>query len=160
MKLNATVKISVVNIYDEMQDVIVRTRSYTIIDSDELQEALKNMRNDIGARILDMALYQSGLMVVKVKEIHMMYNKYNPTRAGKYINLPKWISLKKACINIKNKDEKCFKYAIQCGYHKIYEKSHPENIYHYKKIEDGLGFDGINFPANNNDIDKFLRTQS
>ena len=103
MKLNATVKISVVNIYDEMQDVIVRTRSYTIIDSDELQEALKNMRNDIGARILDMALYQSGLMVVKVKDIHMMYNKYNPTRAGKYINLPKWISLKKACINIKIK---------------------------------------------------------
>ena len=72
MKLNATVKISVVNIDDEMQDVIVRTRSYTIIDSDELQEALKNMRDDIGARILDMALYQSGLMVVKVKEIHMM----------------------------------------------------------------------------------------
>ena len=29
MKLDATVKISVVNIYDEMQDVIVRTRSYT-----------------------------------------------------------------------------------------------------------------------------------
>ena len=62
------------------------------------------------------------LMVVKVKEIHMMYNKYNPTRAGKYINLPKWISLKKACINIKNKDETCFKYAFQCGYHKIFEK--------------------------------------
>ena len=38
MKLNATVKIAVVNIYD---DVIVRTRSYTIINSDELQEALK-----------------------------------------------------------------------------------------------------------------------
>ena len=51
MKLNATVKISVVNIYEDMQDVIVRTRSYTIIDPDELQEALKNMRNDIGARI-------------------------------------------------------------------------------------------------------------
>ena len=155
MKLNATVKISVVNIYDEMQDVIVRTRSYTIINSDELQEALKNMRNDIGTRFLDMALYQSGLMVVKVKEIHMMYNKYNPTRAGKYINLPKWISLKKACINIKNKDEKCFAYAIQCGYHKIYEKSHSENFYHYKKIEDCLNFDGVNFPANNNDIDRF-----
>ena len=75
MKLNATVKISVVNIYDEMQDVIVRTRSYTIINSDELQEALKNMRNDIGARISDMALYQSGLMIVKIKEIHMMFNK-------------------------------------------------------------------------------------
>ena len=113
------------------------------------------MRNDIGVRISDMALYQSGLMVVKAKEIHMMYNKYNPTRAGKYINLPKWISLKKACINIKNKDKKCFKYAIQCGYHKIYEKSHSENFYHYKKIEDCLNFGGVTFPANNNDIDKF-----
>ena len=113
-------EISVVNMYDEMPDVIVWTRSYTIFKSDELKEALKNMRHDIGARILDMALYQSGLMVVKVKEIHMMFNKYNPTRAGKYINLPKWISLKKACINIKNKDDKCFKYAIQCGSHKMY----------------------------------------
>ena len=79
-----------------MQDIIVRTRSYTIINSDELKEALENMRNDIGARILDMALYQPGFMVVKVTEIHMIYSKYNPTRAGTYINLPKWISLKKA----------------------------------------------------------------
>ena len=155
MKLNATVKISVVNIYDDMQDVIVRTRSYTIINSDELKEALKNMRNDMGVRISDMALHQSGLMILKVKEVHMMFNKYNPTRAGKYINLPKWISLKKARINIKNKDEKCFKYAIQCGYHKIYEKSHPQNFYHHKKIDDDLNLAGVNFPANNNDIDKF-----
>ena len=29
--------------------------------------------------------------------------------------------LKKACINIKNKDDKCFQYAFQCGCHKIYE---------------------------------------
>ena len=83
-----------------MQDVIVRTRSYTIINPDELKKALNNMRNDIGVRISDLALYQSGLMVVKIEEIHMMLNKYNPTRAGKYVNLPKWISLKKACINI------------------------------------------------------------
>ena len=41
MKLNATVKMSAVSIYAEMQDVVVRTRSYTIIKSDELQEALK-----------------------------------------------------------------------------------------------------------------------
>ena len=154
MKLNATVKISVVNIHDEMQDVIVRTRSYTEIDSDELKAALKNMRNNIGARVLDMALYQSGLMVVKAKEIHMTYNKYNPTRAGKYINLPKWISLRKRVLTL-NTDDKCLTYAIQCGYHKIYETSHQEKKYHYKKMEDGLNFDGFNVPANNHDIDKF-----
>ena len=82
---------------------------------------MKNMRNDIGARILDMALYQSRLMAVKVKEVHVKSHKYNPTRAGKYINWPKWISLKKACINTKSKGDKCFQYAFQCGCHKIYE---------------------------------------
>ena len=38
---------------------------------------------------------------------------------------------------------------------KSMKKSPPENFYHDKKIEAGLGFDGIIFPANNNDTDKF-----
>ena len=38
---------------------------------------------------------------------------------------------------MKNQDDKCFKYAIQCGFQKIYEKSHSEKVYHYKK-KDGL----------------------
>ena len=38
---------------------------------------------------------------------------------------------------------------------KSMKKSHSENFYHYKKIEDGLNFDGLNFPANNHNIDKF-----
>ena len=113
------------------------------------------MKPDIETRILEMALYQSGLMIVKVESIHIMYNKYNPTRAGQCIELPKWVKSKRACINIQNKDEKCFKYCVECAYHKIYENKHPEYFYHYKKVESDLNFDGINYPVNNDDIDKF-----
>ena len=35
------------------------------------------------------------------------------------------------------------------------KKSHSGNFYHYKKIEDCSNFDGVTFPAYNNDIDKF-----
>ena len=155
MKLNAIVKLAVQNIFDEGNELTVRTRSYTIPNEEELRNALNNMRPDIETRIADMALYQSGLMIAKVVEIQIMYNKYNPTRAGHYIKLPQFISLKKACINVKNLDEKCFKYAVECGFYKIYEKSHPENFYHYKKLNSELNFEGVNFPANNNDIDRF-----
>ena len=155
MKLNALVKVRVHDIFGNMQVIVVRTRSYTITNEDDLTHALKHMRPDIETRILEMALYQSGLIVDKVLEIHIMYNKYNPTRAGKYIDLPKWIKSKKACINIQNNDDKCFKYSVQCAYNKIYEKKHPEYFYHYKKVECDLYFNGINFPANNNDINKF-----
>ena len=68
--------------------------------------------------------------------------------------------MKKASINIENPDDICFKYAIQCGFQKIYEKSHSEKFYHYKKIEDGLDFDGKKIPANNDDIDKFELSQN
>lgn len=44
---------------------------------------MKCMRQDIEA-VLDMTLDQSGLMIATVSEIHGMYSKYNPTRAGKY----------------------------------------------------------------------------
>ena len=53
--------------------------------------------------------------------------------------------MKKASINIENPDDICFKCAIQCGFQKIYEKSHSEKFYHYKKIEDGLDFDEKKF---------------
>ena len=75
MKLNVTVKLAVQHFFDEGQEVVASTRSYTIINSDELKHAPKNMRQDIETRILEMALYQAGLMIAKVSEIHFTYRK-------------------------------------------------------------------------------------
>ena len=63
--------------------------------------------------------------------------------------------MKKACINIKNEDDNCFKYCIQCGYNKISEKDHPERMFHYKKATDDLNWDNVNFPTSTVDIDTF-----
>ena len=109
MKLNATINMEVMNLFDEDRNVTVRTRSYTIVNEEDLRNALKRMRPDVETRILDMGLYQSGLVISKTINIHIMYKKSNPTRAGKYIELPEWIQKKKACISIKNQDDKCFK---------------------------------------------------
>ena len=94
-------------------------------------------------------------MIAKVSAIHGVYSKYNPTRAGKYIKLPLLISLKKACISIKDQEDKCFKYAVQHGFLKIDENSHPTNVCHYKKTKDVLNFEGIKCQANNNHIARF-----
>ena len=75
---------------------------------------------------------------MKTNKIIVNYDKYNPTRAGSYIELPKWVSSKKACINIKNDDNKCFKYCVQCSVFKIYEKKNPERMIHYIKFKDNI----------------------
>ena len=72
-ELNATIKLAVQHVFDEGQEVLVRTDKVTYntaISSDKLKHALKSMR--IEAIILEMALYQSGLMIAKVSEIHVM----------------------------------------------------------------------------------------
>ena len=38
--------------------------------------------------------------------------KFNQLGGSSYIELPEWIKKKRACINIENKDNRCFLYSI------------------------------------------------
>ena len=92
----------------------------------------------------------------KILLITIHYNRYDPTRAGRYIELLEWIKLKKACINIKNKDQKCVKYCIQSVVYDKLSKRHPEEMFDYNKLKDDiLNWDGVNFLTDNRDIDRF-----
>ena len=65
----------------------------------------------------------------------MLYYKcliINFRRSGSYIGSPDWIQKKKATINLKYKDDKCFQYAITVAlnYGKI--ESHLERVSNIK----------------------------
>ena len=113
------------------------------------------MATDIEIQMDKMELSESGLVINQIEKLKFNYDKYNPTRGGKFIPLPKWVSTKKACINIQNKDEQCFKYSVQCGIYKVYEKDHPERVSHYKKLTDELNWTNVKFPTSNVDMDTF-----
>ena len=98
---------------DEVRHTI-RSRRYNILNEEDLNKAINNMAGDIEEQIENSQLKRSGLTIKKIMKITIHYDKYDPTRAGSYIELPKWVSLKKACINIKNEDDYCFKYCVQC----------------------------------------------
>ena len=64
--------------------------------------------------------------------------------------------IKKACINIENKDQRCFKYCIQSVVYDKISKHHPEERFHYNELNDDiLNWDGVNCPTGNRDIDRF-----
>jgi hypothetical protein len=44
----------------------------------------------------------------RIVKVELKINKYNPLRGNSYIPLPKILANKKAIINIKNNDNKCF----------------------------------------------------
>lgn len=124
----------------------IKSRRYEITNEGEIPSALSQMASDIEIMMDRMELSESGLVIKKIDTMTLNYDKYNPTRGGSFLPLPKWVQDKKACINIKNtNDDLCFKYSVQCGVYKI----------RYKKIDDTLNWDNVNFPASNIDINTF-----
>ena len=136
----------------------IRSRRYNVLNEEDLNKAVNNAGNDIILILENKQLKKSGLRLKKVNKITIHYDKYDPTRAGQYIELPRWIAFKKACINIKNYDNLCFKYCVLCRFYEIDKEDHAERLHHYNKLVENDNFkkwDGVEFPACNEDIDKF-----
>ena len=76
-------------------------------------------------------------------------------KEASYIDLPKEIKTKKAVINVQNKDNRCFEYAILSAQHHDKIKVNPERPSKYKEHLNKLNFTGIEFPVSLKDIDKF-----
>ena len=75
-------------------------------------------------------------------------HKTSLKRGNSYIKSPEWIANKKAAINPKNEDDKCFKYSIVIALQHGEFKNHPERIshmHHFFSCE--YNWEGIEFPA-------------
>ncbi len=138
----------------EIDKLHPQSRRYEIHNPEQLRSTLQRAREDLSFQIENSNLKGSGYVLQKIQNITVNYDRFNPTRGGSYIKLPNDISNKKACINIQNKDNKCFKYSVLCGYYELYKKDHSERVSHYTNFKgDKLNWDGIHFPTNNADID-------
>ena len=76
-------------------------------------------------------------------DLHLL--EFDPHRATSYISLPTCIQKRRAVINIKNKDEKCFLWPVIAG---LYGDSHAKNherVSHYLEYEKEFNLQGIEF---------------
>ena len=67
----------------------------------ELTQALEDSVIQIRLQIQNLEGSTSNLRFRTILSITIHYDKFDPTRAGSFIELPEWIKSKKACINIK-----------------------------------------------------------
>ena len=82
-------------------------------------------------------------------------NKISLSRGGSYIDSPKWLKNKKATINPKNNDGKCFQYAIIVALNYEQIENHPERISKIKPFIDQYDWKEISFPSHKKDWKKF-----
>ena len=87
-------------------------------------------------------------------EIHTV--AYEPLKGNSYIPLPPKLAQKKAIINMKNEDDKCFTWSVLRALNP--REDHAERIdKDLNKKEDSLNMTGIVYPVQLNAIDKFER---
>ena len=93
--------------------------------------------------------------IVDLLAVHI--HKANLKREKSYIKSPEWILNKRATINPKNKDNKCFQYSITVALNHQNIENHPERISNIKPFIDKHDWKGIHFPAGIKDWKKFKK---
>ena len=86
--------------------------------------------------------------------------RYNPLKASSYIDLPRSIKAKQACVNVQNDDDNCFQLAILSADKNIHRKNHPERATHYTPFLHTLNMEGIPTPVAIPSIPRFERLNS
>ena len=82
-------------------------------------------------------------------------HKISLRRGISYIKSPEWVSNKRATINPKNKDNKCFQYSITVALNHQNIENHPERISNIEPFINQYNWEGIEFPAEIKDWKKF-----
>ena len=96
----------------------------------------------------------SGWIFYKIINLELHTVTYRPLRGNTWIPLPKELADKKAIINMKNKDNKCFMWNVLRALNP--KTNNPERIdRELIEKEDTLNMKGIQYPVSLKDIDRF-----
>ena len=123
------------------------------LESDNVESLIFYSKESILAQMEAYAEKASNWVFKEVVNFEIHTVEYNPNKGSSYIDLPSWIKNKKAIVNIKNKDDKCFLWCILRYLHP--RDRDEERINDLKKYEFSLNTKGITFPMKVNNITQF-----
>ena len=134
-----------------------RSLCMTTVNHHELGDQLREANEKVKS---SPAIYQkegSGWILDEILHLDLNMAQYTPLKGSSYIPLPKKLRNKKAIINIKNIDNKCFMWSVLSALHPVELRKNPERLHHYQHFQSGPNFDGIEFPVTIDKIGKFER---
>ena len=138
------------------------------VNSDNEEIRLDNKTNDIINGLLKSFLsnYQEEDKILRngsnfvFESVDLLVYRIHKTRLkrGKsYIKSLEWILNKRATINPKNKDNKCFQYSVTVALNHQNIENLPERISNIKHFIDNYNWKGIDFPAGIKDWKKLIK---
>ena len=114
---NNKIRISIVvklakNASEEVSTATFWSSYEIILESTDVDKVFDRMKAKIFEAMVKYSKNGSGSFVVSVEKIQIDKSEFEPVKGSSHIKLPKKIADKKALINMENKDNMCFKYAV------------------------------------------------
>ena len=127
--------------------------TYINIVSIDVKKILSEVIRTIIEKIFIYQQNGSGWYFKEIVHLEIHTIDYHPMRGSSYIPLPDWIMRKKAIVNIRNKDDKCF---LWCVLRYLHPRDRNDfRLTDLKQKENSLKTKGIKFPVRVKDISKF-----
>ncbi len=132
-----------------------RSKTITLTDPDTITELLQDA---IEQTVNNAFTYQrngSAWLIDRVLKLDLLTATYQPLAGSYYIPLPKKLAVKKAIINVQNKDDKCFAWSVLAA---LYPRnSDAQLVTYYKPHLNTLKLTGMKFPVRTRQIPLFER---
>jgi len=125
----------------------------TISASNQIDSSLEDIITTLENRISEFSQGVSGLIYHSFVKFVMNITKAPRLAGSSYVELPAWITNKKATVNVKNTDQKCFLWSVLCGIHPV--ATNKFRVSNYRRYENELVLGNIPFPVELKHIPKF-----
>ena len=132
----------------EEEETGLSSRQESVYPTTNVEKVYDRMKDKVIESFSNFMKNGSGWRTKRVVKLSITKSRLNPLRGSSHIPLPKKIAARKALINMKNEDDKCFKYAVTRALNPETKKDHAERISkELKKQATNLNLDGIEFPT-------------
>jgi hypothetical protein len=137
-------------------EVPFHTKQEPVLESTDISEIYENAIDKIEETLQIFQNRGSNWRFASVLKFEINTFRYEPLKGKSYIPLPKALAEKKAIINMKNEDDKCFKWAVTRALNPIERDG--ERVTKILKLQsEKLNWEGIEFPTTLNQVKVFKR---
>ena len=140
---------------DEYVNLAFNSKMTPVYMLNDIDSIVQSMINHMSQQVENPALRDSKFVFDRIIHTDISIHRLNLTRGSSYIPLPDWLAKKKAIINPKNLDEKCFKWSIIAAlkWEEI-DRDH-QRVSKLRRYEGEFDWSVMSFPVSTKDINKF-----
>ena len=141
----------------EVATIGLSTKLIPITHEKDVRPTVERLLAELHERQSNSIQQGSGFVLRGILSADLNVAKHTPLDGSSYIPLPDFLQRKQCIVNVKNKDNRCFGYALLAALHPVHYHQHPDRASAYDGYFVQHGLDSISYPVKIEDLESVER---